>query len=82
MVHEVARTDRVVVCPLHGHTYDLATRAEVADGDGVRTYHVTADDDALSTSTPIPLHRPAGPIPRESRLRGLRCTNRQHAVDR
>ena len=28
-------------------------QSEVADGDGVRTYHVTADDDALSTSTPI-----------------------------
>ena len=28
MVHEVAGYDRVVVCPLHGHTYDLATRAK------------------------------------------------------
>jgi nitrite reductase (NADH) small subunit len=38
--------DRVVVCPLHGHTYDLCTGAELAaGGDGVRAYHVTATDD-------------------------------------
>ena len=36
----------VVVCPLHGHTYDLSTGADLtADGDGVRAYSVTAGDD-------------------------------------
>ncbi|MBX9983434.1 MAG: (2Fe-2S)-binding protein [Mycobacterium sp.] len=38
--------DRVVVCPLHGHTYDLASGAELAaGGDTVRPYHVRATDD-------------------------------------
>lgn len=38
--------DRVVVCPLHGYTYDLSTGAEVTGGgDTVRTYHVTAGAD-------------------------------------
>ncbi len=38
--------DGVVVCPLHGHTYDLSTGAEVATGsDSVRAYHVTTGDD-------------------------------------
>jgi nitrite reductase (NADH) small subunit len=38
--------ERVVVCPLHGHTYDLSTGAELgAGGDGVRAYDVTATDD-------------------------------------
>ncbi len=38
--------DRVVVCPLHGHTYDLCTGAEAGDGGkGVRAYHVTAAAD-------------------------------------
>ena len=37
--------EQVVVCPLHGHTYDLATGAEVAvGGEGVRVYAVTTDD--------------------------------------
>jgi nitrite reductase (NADH) small subunit len=38
--------DRVVVCPLHGRTYDLCTGAELAaGGDGIRAYDVTAADD-------------------------------------
>lgn len=38
--------DRVVVCPLHNHTYDLATGAEVAaGGDSVRAYRATATAD-------------------------------------
>jgi nitrite reductase (NADH) small subunit len=38
--------ERVVVCPLHGRTYDLATGAEVAaGGDAVRSYRVTSTDD-------------------------------------
>ena len=37
--------ERVVVCPLHGYTYDLSTGAELtADGEGVRTYAVATDD--------------------------------------
>lgn len=37
--------DCVVVCPLHGYTYELSTGAELAaGGEGVRAYHVTADD--------------------------------------
>jgi nitrite reductase (NADH) small subunit len=38
--------ERVVVCPLHGHTFDLATGAEVAaSGEAVRSYRVTSTDD-------------------------------------
>ncbi|MCW2514351.1 MAG: (2Fe-2S)-binding protein [Mycobacterium sp.] len=38
--------DCVVVCPLHGHTYDLSTGAEVAAaGDPVRAYRVTSGPD-------------------------------------
>lgn len=38
--------DAVVVCPLHGFTFDLLTGAEVAnDGAGVCTYTVTVDAD-------------------------------------
>jgi len=36
---------RVVVCPLHGHTYDLITGTEVGGNDAVCTYAVTAADD-------------------------------------
>jgi nitrite reductase (NADH) small subunit len=36
---------RVVVCPLHGRTYDLATGAELSTGDTpVCAYTVTVDD--------------------------------------
>lgn len=36
--------DRVVVCPLHGYTYDLADGAETSnDGESVRAYHVSVD---------------------------------------
>jgi nitrite reductase (NADH) small subunit len=37
--------DRVVVCPLHGHTYDLCTGVEVAVGDSVRAYDASATAD-------------------------------------
>jgi nitrite reductase (NADH) small subunit len=44
--------ERVVVCPLHGHTYDLSTGAEIAaNGDGVRAYHVTTDDGNILIDT-------------------------------
>lgn len=34
---------QVVVCPLHGHTFDTSTGCEVADGDlSVRSYPVSA----------------------------------------
>ena len=36
---------RVVVCPLHGHTYDLSTGAELGGNDAVCAYAVTAADD-------------------------------------
>ena len=37
---------RVVICPLHGRTYDLKTGCEVADGDApVAAYDVRAGDD-------------------------------------
>jgi nitrite reductase (NADH) small subunit len=35
----------VVVCPLHGHTYDLTTGIELGGRDVVRAYHVSAADD-------------------------------------
>lgn len=36
---------RVVVCPLHGYTYDLATGEETSSGAaGVKAYQVSADD--------------------------------------
>lgn len=38
---------RVVICPLHGFTYDLATGCEVANGGAaVVAYEVHADDTA------------------------------------
>jgi nitrite reductase (NADH) small subunit len=37
---------RVVVCPLHGHTYDLTTGTELTIGaDSVRSYHACVNDD-------------------------------------
>jgi nitrite reductase (NADH) small subunit len=36
---------RVVVCPLHGHTYDLTTGTELGGRDAVRAYGVRAADD-------------------------------------
>jgi nitrite reductase (NADH) small subunit len=44
--------ERVVVCPLHGHTYDLCTGAELTAGaEGVRTYAVTTDDGNIHIDT-------------------------------
>jgi nitrite reductase (NADH) small subunit len=38
--------DGVVICPLHGFTYDLMTGCEVANGGAAATaYPVDADDD-------------------------------------
>jgi nitrite reductase (NADH) small subunit len=37
--------DRVVICPLHNYTYDLATGAEVANGGtAVQAYPVRVDE--------------------------------------
>ena len=36
---------RVVVCPLHGYTYDLTTGSELGGNDAVCAYAVTAADD-------------------------------------
>ena len=44
--------ERVVVCPLHGLTYDLSTGAELASGgDGVRAYTVTTDGVSIHVET-------------------------------
>jgi nitrite reductase (NADH) small subunit len=40
--------DRVVVCPLHGHTFDMCTGAEAGGADmSVRSYPVSAVDGAI-----------------------------------
>jgi nitrite reductase (NADH) small subunit len=40
--------ERVVVCPLHGHTFDTRTGCEVGGGDmSVRSYPVSAVDGAI-----------------------------------
>ncbi|MDT5049372.1 MAG: nitrite reductase small subunit [Mycobacterium sp.] len=36
---------RVVVCPLHGHTYDLITGTELGGNDAVCAYTATAAED-------------------------------------
>ncbi|WP_330255270.1 Rieske (2Fe-2S) protein [Nocardia sp. NBC_00565] len=37
--------NRVVVCPLHGRTYDLTTGTELDGGQPVCAYHASADHD-------------------------------------
>jgi len=40
--------DRVVVCPLHGHTFDMCTGSEAGGADmSVRSYAVSVDDGAI-----------------------------------
>jgi nitrite reductase (NADH) small subunit len=40
--------ERVVVCPLHGHTFDLCSGADVGGGGmSVRSYPVSAVDGAI-----------------------------------
>jgi nitrite reductase (NADH) small subunit len=51
---------RVVVCPLHGHTYDLTTGTEHGGGDAVCAYAATAVDDG----TIVVEIRPDGTSPR------------------
>jgi nitrite reductase (NADH) small subunit len=43
--------DRVVVCPLHGHTFDLSTGSEAGDAFSVRSYPVSAVDGAIRIQT-------------------------------
>jgi nitrite reductase (NADH) small subunit len=45
--------DRVVVCPLHGHTFDMCT-GSAADGAlmSVRSYPVSAVDGTIRITTP------------------------------
>jgi nitrite reductase (NADH) small subunit len=43
---------RVVVCPLHGHTFDLITGTELGGSNAVCAYHVsTADDGSILIET-------------------------------
>lgn len=45
--------ERVVVCPLHGHTFDLCDGREAAGGElSVRSYPVTAVDGGIRLSLP------------------------------
>ncbi len=40
--------DKVVVCPLHGHTFNMCTGSEIADGSlSVRSYAVSEIDGAI-----------------------------------
>lgn len=40
--------DRVVVCPLHGHTFDMCTGSETGGGAmSVRSYEVSVDDGTI-----------------------------------
>jgi nitrite reductase (NADH) small subunit len=39
--------DRVVVCPLHGHTFDLSTGTATGEGFSVRSYQVSAVDGTI-----------------------------------
>lgn len=44
--------DRVVVCPLHGHTFDMCTGSEVSGTSmSVRSYPVEAVDGTIRVST-------------------------------
>jgi nitrite reductase (NADH) small subunit len=44
---------RVVVCPLHGHTFDLCTGSEVTDNSmAVRSYPVSVSEGAIRVTRP------------------------------
>ncbi|WP_374023375.1 Rieske (2Fe-2S) protein [Mycobacterium sp. HNNTM2301] len=48
---------RVVICPLHGFTYELASGCEVANGgEPVTAYPVHADDGTVHLSVPGKVH--------------------------
>lgn len=42
--------ERVVVCPLHGHTFDMCTGAEAGGDLAVRSYPVSAVDGSIRLS--------------------------------
>jgi nitrite reductase (NADH) small subunit len=45
--------DRVVVCPLHGHTFDICTGSETGGNTmSVRSYPVSAADGTIRITTP------------------------------
>jgi nitrite reductase (NADH) small subunit len=45
--------DTVVVCPLHGHTFNLCSGAETAGGElSVRSYPVAVSDGTIRISVP------------------------------
>jgi nitrite reductase [NAD(P)H] small subunit len=45
--------DRVVVCPLHGYTFDMCSGSETGGADmSVRSYDVTAVDGSIRISRP------------------------------
>jgi nitrite reductase (NADH) small subunit len=44
--------DRVVVCPLHGYTFDMCTGNEAGGADmTIRSYPVSVDDGAIRIQT-------------------------------
>jgi nitrite reductase (NADH) small subunit len=44
--------DRVVVCPLHGYTFDMCTGSEAGGADmTIRSYAVSVDDGAIRIQT-------------------------------
>lgn len=43
--------EAVVVCPLHGATYDMCTGAEAGGGEPVRSYPVSDVDGQIQIST-------------------------------
>ena len=48
----INRDDRVVVCPLHGYTFDLCTGSEAGSHPmSVRSYPVSAVDGAIRITT-------------------------------
>jgi nitrite reductase (NADH) small subunit len=44
--------ERVVVCPLHGHTFDMCTGVEAGGGLSVRSYPVSAADGVIRIAQP------------------------------
>ncbi|OJZ70405.1 (2Fe-2S)-binding protein [Mycobacterium paraffinicum] len=47
---------RVVICPLHGFTYDLATGCEVSGGASVTAYPVHVDNGTVQLSVDGKVH--------------------------
>jgi nitrite reductase (NADH) small subunit len=46
--------DRVVVCPLHGYTFDMCTGSEASGADmSVRSYRASAVDGSIRLSRPV-----------------------------